>query len=127
MQIDTSNILFICGGAFVGLEKIIEQRIGKKNHGVWRKPCVREKDITGSEILSQVQPEDLLKFGLIPEFIGRLPVTATLEDLERNGHDPDIDRAKKRTDQAIQEIPGVGKGKTKVHRQRNLSQLPKRR
>ena len=81
MQIDTSNILFICGGAFVGLEKIIEQRIGKKTMGFGAN--LREKkDITGSEILSQVQPEDLLKFGLIPEFIGRLPVTATLEDLD---------------------------------------------
>ena len=80
IQIDTTNILFICGGAFVGLEKIIEQRIGGKTMGFGADiKATHEWDM--GEILGEVQPEDLLKFGLIPEFIGRLPVIATLEEL----------------------------------------------
>lgn len=81
LQIDTSQILFICGGAFSGLEKIIEQRIGKKTMGFGSSPDAKDKRNTG-EILKDVQPEDLLKFGLIPEFVGRLPVVATLDDLD---------------------------------------------
>jgi len=81
MQIDTSNILFICGGAFVGLEKIIEQRIGRKVMGFGAK-LKDKRDTAIGEVLEQVQPEDLLRFGLIPEFIGRLPVLATLHDLD---------------------------------------------
>jgi ATP-dependent Clp protease ATP-binding subunit ClpX len=79
--VDTTNILFIVGGAFVGLESIIERRIGRKTLGF--KADVRgrgEKDL--HEILSQVQPEDLIKYGLIPEFVGRLPVAATLHELD---------------------------------------------
>lgn len=83
LQIDTTNILFICGGAFVGLEKIIEQRTGKQSIGFGSNPKARgEKNI--GETLKQVQPEDLLKYGLIPEFIGRLPVIATLDDLDED-------------------------------------------
>ena len=81
LQVDTSQILFICGGAFSGLEKIIEQRIGKKSIGFGATPGIVENKNQG-EILKHVQPEDLLRFGLIPEFIGRLPVTATLDDLD---------------------------------------------
>ena len=80
LQVDTSNILFICGGAFNGLENIIEQRIGKKTVGFGADIKHREEKNIG-EILSQVQPEDLTRYGLIPEFVGRLPVIATLEDL----------------------------------------------
>jgi ATP-dependent Clp protease ATP-binding subunit ClpX len=80
LQVDTSNILFICGGAFNGLETIIEQRIGKKTVGFGADIKHREEKNIG-EILSQVQPEDLTRYGLIPEFVGRLPVIATLEDL----------------------------------------------
>ncbi|VAX25149.1 ATP-dependent Clp protease ATP-binding subunit ClpX, partial [hydrothermal vent metagenome] len=83
MQVDTTNILFICGGAFVGLEKIIEHRIGRKVMGFGAK-LKDKKDISIGEILQQSQPEDLLKFGLIPEFIGRLPVVATLYDLDED-------------------------------------------
>ena len=81
LQIDTSQILFICGGAFSGLEKIIEQRVGKKSMGFGANVTSAEKKRPG-EVLKQVQPEDLLKFGLIPEFIGRLPVVAALDDLD---------------------------------------------
>ena len=81
LQVDTTNILFICGGAFAGLEKIIGAR--GKGSGIGFKAEVRDPDErrTGA-ILREVEPEDLLKFGLIPEFIGRLPVLATLEDLD---------------------------------------------
>jgi ATP-dependent Clp protease ATP-binding subunit ClpX len=82
LQVDTTNILFICGGAFAGLEKIITMR-GKKGTGIGFGADVRSDDErrTGL-ILREIEPEDLLKFGLIPEFIGRLPVVATLDDLD---------------------------------------------
>jgi ATP-dependent Clp protease ATP-binding subunit ClpX len=83
LQVDTTNILFICGGAFAGLEKIISQR--GKGSGIGYGADVRSQDErrTGL-ILREVEPEDLLKFGLIPEFIGRLPVVATLDDLDES-------------------------------------------
>ena len=83
IQIDTTNILFICGGAFAGLEKIIEQRIGRK--GVGFGADIRrtdEKDL--GHLLVNVLPEDLLKFGLIPEFIGRLPVIGGVSNLDKD-------------------------------------------
>src|SRR5689334_11717955 len=81
LQVDTTNILFICGGAFVGLDDIIRRRIGVKGMGFGAD--IRRKDErTASDILHEVQTEDLLKFGLIPEFVGRLPVIATLEELD---------------------------------------------
>jgi len=85
--VDTTNILFICGGAFVGLEKIIGRRIGKKSLG-FRGGDNSEKEDGGAsrkrnyELLAEIQPEDLIKFGLIPEFVGRLPVVGMLEDLD---------------------------------------------
>jgi len=83
IQIDTTNILFICGGAFCGLEDIIGSRIGEKSIGFESKiNNVDEKDI--SAILREFQPEDLIKYGLIPEFIGRIPVTATLDELDES-------------------------------------------
>jgi ATP-dependent Clp protease ATP-binding subunit ClpX len=81
LQVDTTNILFICGGAFSGLEKIINQRGKTTAIGFGAKVQSNDDRRTG-EILRKVEPEDLLKFGLIPEFIGRLPVIATLEDLD---------------------------------------------
>lgn len=80
LQIDTTNILFICGGAFVGLDHIIEKRVGEKTLG-FGADIMSKKDKRIGELLLQVQPEDLLKIGLIPEFIGRLPVIATLHEL----------------------------------------------
>ena len=81
IQVDTSNILFICGGAFVGLETHIEQRLNKKTIGFGADVRSRQ-DARMGQILAKVQPEDLLKYGLIPEFIGRLPVIAPLEELD---------------------------------------------
>ncbi|HTZ39471.1 MAG TPA: ATP-dependent Clp protease ATP-binding subunit ClpX [Syntrophales bacterium] len=83
IQVDTTNILFICGGAFVGLEDIIQKRIGASSLG-FGADIKGKKERKLGEILSEVQPEDLLKYGLIPEFIGRLPVIATLEELDEN-------------------------------------------
>ncbi|MCP5043080.1 MAG: ATP-dependent Clp protease ATP-binding subunit ClpX [bacterium] len=81
LQIDTSNILFICGGAFVGLESIIERRIGVKGLG-FGADIQLKNDRDQGEVLLEVLAEDLLRFGLIPEFVGRLPVTATLGQLD---------------------------------------------
>jgi ATP-dependent Clp protease ATP-binding subunit ClpX len=80
LQVDTNDILFICGGAFHGLEKIIERRLSRKAMG-FEAPLYTRNERPIGELLAHVQPEDLLKFGLIPEFIGRLPVVATLDDL----------------------------------------------
>ncbi|WP_010164295.1 MULTISPECIES: ATP-dependent Clp protease ATP-binding subunit ClpX [unclassified Sphingomonas] len=81
LQVDTTNILFICGGAFSGIEKIIGDRLQGKSIGFGAYVASPEERRTG-ETLKAVEPEDLLKFGLIPEFVGRLPVIATLEDLD---------------------------------------------
>jgi ATP-dependent Clp protease ATP-binding subunit ClpX len=81
LQVDTTNILFLCGGAFHGLDKIIETRVGRKTMGFGAEvKSAKEKPI--GELLKQVQPEDLLKYGMIPEFIGRLPIIAWLHELD---------------------------------------------
>ena len=82
IQIDTSNILFICGGAFEGLENIIKDRTGKKAIGFGSK-IESNKEVSKYKVFEQLLPQDLLKFGLIPEFIGRLPIIATLKELDR--------------------------------------------
>src|SRR5215470_17328215 len=81
LQVDTTNILFVCGGAFAGLEKIISARGRSTSIGFGAKVMAPE-DRKAGEIFREVEPEDLLKYGLIPEFVGRLPVVATLEDLD---------------------------------------------
>ncbi len=81
LQVDTTNILFVCGGAFVGLDDLIRRRVGMKGMG-FGADVRGAKDPSNQSILQGVQPEDLLRFGLIPEFIGRLPVIATLHDLD---------------------------------------------
>ena len=84
LQVDTSKILFICGGAFAGLDKVIEQR-SSKGTGIGFKADVKskEKPVSLTESFAKVEPEDLVKYGLIPEFIGRLPVLATLTELDQ--------------------------------------------
>ncbi|MBV6639046.1 MAG: AAA family ATPase, partial [Mameliella sp.] len=83
LQVDTTNILFICGGAFAGLDRIIAQR--GKGSAMGFGADVRDNDDRGvGEVFKDLEPEDLLKFGLIPEFVGRLPVIATLEDLDED-------------------------------------------
>ncbi|MCO4786004.1 ATP-dependent Clp protease ATP-binding subunit ClpX [Marinomonas atlantica] len=82
VQVDTSNILFICGGAFAGLERVISDRTEKSSIGFKATVKSKEKDRSFSEAVHQVETEDLVKFGLIPEFVGRLPVVATLSELD---------------------------------------------
>jgi ATP-dependent Clp protease ATP-binding subunit ClpX len=87
IQIDTSNILFICGGAFVGLEKVVDQRLGKKSMGFVRPvggDTVPSKEKRAAELVRQVEPDDLVKFGMIPEFVGRIPVMASLDPLDED-------------------------------------------
>ncbi len=82
IQVDTSNILFICGGTFVGLEKIIARRVGKNSFGFGGTPDIGEKRL--GELLAKVTSDDLIEFGMIPEFVGRLPVIAPLEPLDED-------------------------------------------
>ena len=82
IQIDTSDILFICGGAFDGLDKIIEKRVGQKSIGF--NADVEKNEASNNEILKQVQTQDLIKYGIIPEFVGRVPVIVTLDELDED-------------------------------------------
>jgi ATP-dependent Clp protease ATP-binding subunit ClpX len=81
LQIDTSNILFICGGAFVGLDRIVESRLGQQQMGFGNKAAARER-LAPSQLVARAEAEDLMRFGLIPEFIGRVPVMASLDELD---------------------------------------------
>ncbi len=81
--VDTTNILFICGGAFVGLEKIIEKRAGKRSLGFHTESGPVTTQRRNTELLEQVQPTDLIRYGLIPEFVGRLPVAGVMSDLDK--------------------------------------------
>ncbi len=84
IQLDTSNILFICGGAFVGLDKIVQSRVGSKAMGFDTNHNRHHSEVPMSELLRDVQPEDLIHFGMIPEFIGRLPMVAVLDELTKS-------------------------------------------
>ena len=84
IQIDTSNILFICGGAFVGLDKVVEQRTGKKSMGFIQPGEGQSKEKRAADVLKNLEPGDLVKFGMIPEFIGRIPVAAVVEPLDED-------------------------------------------
>ena len=81
--VDTTNILFICGGAFVGLEKVIERRVGQKSMGFHTDAAPATATKRNLELLDQAQPADLIRYGLIPEFVGRLPVMGVLADLDQ--------------------------------------------
>ena len=100
IQIDTTNVLFICGGAFAGLDKIIEGRIGHAGIG-FRAEVRRTKRRSESSLLMQVLPEDLLEFGLIPEFVGRLPVIGAVSSLDQRGARPHPRRAEERPGEAV--------------------------
>ncbi len=84
IQIDTTNILFICGGAFVGLEKTVEHRTGKKSIGFIQTSDRQTKEKRAADVLKQLEPDDLVKFGMIPEFIGRVPVVAVVDPLDED-------------------------------------------
>ena len=83
IQIDTSNILFICGGAFDGLEKIIEKRMDQKSIG-FNAVVKEKKEVNMGEVFKRAMPQDFIKFGLIPEFVGRVPVTVSLDSLDKD-------------------------------------------
>ena len=117
IQIDTTNILFICGGAFAGIDKIIESRIG--NRGVGFGADIRradEKDL--GVLLTSVLPEDLLKFGLIPEFVGRLPGRRRGPQPRPGRADPHPRRAEERAAEAVPEVLPVRRRRPRVHRRR---------
>ncbi|PSO60849.1 MAG: ATP-dependent Clp protease ATP-binding subunit ClpX [Cyanobacteria bacterium QH_2_48_84] len=82
IQLDTSNILFICGGAFVGLDKVVEQRTGKQSIGFVQPGEDHSKEKRTADIMQYLQPDDLVKYGMIPEFVGRIPITASVEPLD---------------------------------------------
>lgn len=84
IQVDTSNILFICGGAFVGLDKVVENRMTNKAMGIMAEIQTEEEKIKATNLMHQVQPDDLVRFGLIPEFVGRLPVVSVLDPLNED-------------------------------------------
>ena len=105
LQVDTTNILFICGGAFAGLEKIIEKRTQQERHRLRRRGARRRRERpAGRRPLQDVEPEDLIKYGLIPEFVGRLPVVATLEELDEAALITILTRAQERADQAVRKL-----------------------
>ena len=115
LQVDTTNILFICGGAFSGLEKIISARGRSTSIGFAAQVLAPEDRRTG-EIFRHVEPEDLLKYGLIPEFVGRLPVVATLEDLDENFAEEDPDRSEERAGETIPAAVRNGEHRTHLRR-----------
>ncbi len=126
IQIDTTNILFICGGAFAGLEKIIEARIGRKGIGFGADVRrLEEKDL--GEVFSHVLPEDLLKYGLIPEFVGRLPVITYVHNLSRARPDRHPDQAEERAGEAVPEVLRVRRRRAGVRRRRRWARSPTRR
>ena len=118
LQVDTTNILFICGGAFVGLDDIIRRRIGVKGMGFGADIRRRDERSSMSDLLHEVQTEDLLKFGLIPEFVGRLPVIATLEELDEEALVRILQRAEERAHEAVPEAVRDGGRAPQVHGRR---------
>ena len=104
IQIDTTNVLFILGGAFAGLEQIIEQRIGHKGVGFHGTVRSRRSTRDPGELFAQVLPEDLVKFGMIPEFIGRLPMVGAVRSLDQRGARPDPHRAEERLVKQYQKV-----------------------
>ncbi len=107
IQIDTKNILFICGGAFDGIDKIIEQPPGQEDPWASARRSRARRSATCGELLKEIQPQDLLKFGIIPELVGRLPVITTLKSLDREQTGADPHRAQERPGEAVPEAAGV--------------------
>ena len=125
VQVDTTNILFICGGAFDGLEKIIQQPHREDAASASAPRCTSQDDRKAHQrcCCASVEPEDLIKFGLIPEFVGRLPVVATLERARRGRADPDPDRAEERAGQAVPEAVRAWKASSSRSARRRCSAI----
>ena len=118
LQVDTRNILFIVGGAFAGLEKVIRSRSQKSGIGFIAEVQQQGRCRNIGEMLNEVEPEDLIKYGLIPEFVGRLPVVATLEELDEVALVRILDRAQKRARQAVPAPVRDGRGRAGIPRRR---------
>ena len=117
-QIDTTNILFICGGAFVGLEKVDRAPRRQEDAGLQGRRQERASSATSAPLLEQVEPQDLIKFGLIPEFVGRLPVVGTLHELDQAGAGADPHAAAQRHRRAVPEAVRVRERQAALHRRR---------
>ncbi len=117
IQIDTTNVLFIVGGAFAGLEKIIEQRVGKKGIG-FGATLHSKRELDAADAFNEVMPEDLLKFGMIPEFIGRLPVITAVHEPRPGRAHPDPHRAEERAGEAVPAALRARRRRARVHRRR---------
>ena len=125
IEVNTKDILFICGGAFDGLDKIIERRVGQKVLGFGAD--IRSKqDRKLGELMAQVEPEDLLRYGLIPELVGRLPVVGVLESLDEDCPGRDPDRAQERDHQAVPALLRDGGREARLHRGRAARHRPAR-
>ena len=119
VKVDTSNILFICGGTFTGLEQIIQRRLGSKSLGFGAKIVKKEEKKIG-DTLRMLQPEDLIKFGLIPEFLGRLPVIATLDELNESSLIRILTEPKNALVKQFQHMFGHRRGQFAVYGQRSF-------
>ena len=127
LQVDTTNILFICGGAFVGLEDIIEQRVGQKQIGFGAKITSKNENDRCGSCLREVQPEDLLKYGMIPEFVGRLPVIAPLHELDEEALVDILTKPKNALVQAVPEAVRDGRRQAASSPRARCRRSPRRR
>ena len=128
LQVDTTNILFICGGAFVGLERDHRAAHRPEAASASAPTSRRKKERKLGELLAaRSQPEDLLKFGMIPEFIGRLPVIATLHELDEDALDRHPHQAEERAGEAVPEAVRDGRREAEVHQGRAARRSPARR
>ena len=126
IQMDTSNILFICGGTFVGIEKIIGKRLGKRTIGFGQESGVRADAGRSPTLLPQVTSDDILEFGMIPELVGRLPVISALTPLDTRRPGPRADRAEERPGQAVSAAVLDGECRLAVHRRGACKRSPSR-
>ena len=122
IQIDTTNILFICGGAFDGIEKIIQKRTGKQGMGFGAEVKGKEDEQT-DRLLAQIEPHDLMKFGLIPELIGRLPAIVSLDTLDKDALVRILQRAEERTGQAVPDAVRNGRRRAGVRSRRRWTRV----
>ena len=124
IEVNTKDILFICGGAFEGLDKIVERRVGPEGAGLRRRHQEQEARSNVGELMALVEPEDLLRYGLIPELVGRLPVVGVLDSLDEDVAGQHPDRAQERDHQAVPEVLRDGGREARLHRGRACARSP---
>ena len=125
IQVDTTNILFICGGTFVGLDDVIARRLGREDHRLRRQPRATASSNLG-ELLSKVTSDDLIEFGMIPEFVGRLPVIAPLDPLDEDALVRILTEPRNALVAAVPEAVRDGRRRAGVHAQRRCTRSPAR-